>query len=241
MGPVKAIHALISAALVVVGLVVYDGLRGGSGEPTVPPPRAASASDPVARSAPVLEGAGQEGVAAALAALSARLDRLEQVVRDASRAVPPAAAPAVAAEPAPAVRPPPEWRPPSASNGGTPAFTDDDLAWFRALKKESERREEQDREREIVARQIDDAGVALSPSEREAVVALTADYRARTRDFVHRASLEKRTPSQDDPVLVRLREEYERAVHELVPPEAARRIVTNMGHYPGFPGGRRGP
>ena len=89
---------------------------------------------------------------------------------------------------------PGEFRVEDVEEGEEPEFDERDLAWFRAMKEEVDRRQRQERFEQMISGQLDRTGVELTGEQRQGVVKATLDYRAKIRETYRQEDFRAKTP-----------------------------------------------
>ena len=234
----NVLQLVLTLAVVAGGLFVYDTFLADHPVPTPPEvARTEPTTAPPPRDEPAmrveLQGAGVEGLVRRIAELEERLDEI-------------AAAPS--AVPAPRPTPgeggaatPSSFRPADLVDGADPTFDERDLAWFRAMKDEVDRRQRQERFEEMVGNQIDRSGVTLTADQRSGVLEATMKYRASIRAAYREEGFSQKPPEEREQALQLLRAEYEQTLYTLVPASEADTLLQQMGRFPGMSGRQFGP
>jgi len=223
---------LVQVALVAVGILVYDQVRGsepvGHGLPEVSVVReevpAPPAPPPV-----VLEGKGTGVLVEKMGQLDRRLADVERTVAQrTTAAAPPDTRPVSGSGEGPVV--PEETY--VDENGIERRFSDEDIRWFRAMKDEVDAIERRERYVEMFDRQLERLGVSLTDHQRDKVVDATIAFREKIRDAGRTRTTQ--TDEERRAAMEGLRQEYSNTVFSLVPNAEAEKIVESMGRYPGF-------
>jgi hypothetical protein len=123
--------------------------------------------------------------------------------------------------------------------GADGSFSDEQIAAFRRISDEMQRRRDVEQQRERLQQDLETAGVTLTPQQEEAVLKLQTDYTANARalfrggfgatDAERQATRAKVTA---------LRTQFESDLRAQVPGAAADQIIQSMARTPGFGGGR---
>ena len=233
-------QVLLTAALVVAGLVAYDLVRGHAPAEPAPAVDAPLRSPlPAADGRPppiVIEGSGTEAVLARIERVEAQvgaiqdaLSRYRFVAADATTPSPRSGGGAAPRGGVPPFVPPPEYDPSRSS------FRPEDLAWFKALREEVDRVDRAERAATFVRAQIGRTGVRLSDENRERVVVLELARRDRVRDVLRSST--GSTAEGRRVALERLTEEFRRDLAAFLAPDEASAIAKELARYPGFGAG----
>lgn len=231
----KLSTVFVQVALVAAGILVYDQIRGSDPvESLNPEPAVVRVEAPAPEPAPapiVLEGRGVGVLVDQMKDVLSRISDLETESRNRVTAVADAGYRPTTSE-GNAVGTPAEGETYVDENGNTRRFSDDDVAWFRALKGEVDTMERRERYVTMFDRQLERLGIALTDDQKTKVVDETISFRNKIREAGRQAggqSPEDRRASMDT-----LREEYSQTVFSLVPTAEAEKIVESMGRYPGY-------
>jgi hypothetical protein len=128
----------------------------------------------------------------------------------------------------------PAYEPPTGSSGEV--FSEEQIASFRRLQEEVDRRKEVEQRSERVKNQLKRASITLSPEHEKAVIDRTVAHEDAVRKLARggfgRTEDERAEMSKK---LEELRVVYEQDLRGIVPPESADKVVEALGRaFPGF-------
>ena len=231
----KLSTVFVQVALVAAGILVYDQVRGSEpAESLGPEPAVVRLEAPAPEPAPlpvVLEGKGVGVLVEQMGDVNRRVADLEKQMKTRTVAVADAGYRPTTSD-GTGDQTPEEGATYVDEDGNTRKFSDDDVAWFRALKGEVDAIERRERYVEMFDRQLDRLGISLTEEQQKKVVDETISFRTKVRD----AGRDAAGKSQDERrvAMDTLREAYSQTVYSLVPAGDAEKIVESMGRYPGL-------
>jgi len=231
----KPLQLLVTIALVVAGILVYDTAFRGSDAPLdrmavreVVRPRAPS-PEGVREDRPALRGDFLDALPAWKAEIESRVADLEAGLPGGGASFEAGAdRPPSGARP----HPPASWRPEPLAEGEAPRFEPEDLAWFRALDEELLRIRREEAETRSITAQLQRIRSDLPNEMRDDVVAATRTFRAEKRDILARSRDEPLSNERRKAAFDEARRRYEEAIRRVAPVEADE-IIQRFGSYPG--------
>jgi hypothetical protein len=125
--------------------------------------------------------------------------------------------------------------------GPNAQFDERTLKVFRAYLDEAQRLERVERQTEMITRQLDGLGVALSDTQKKAVVDATMKHQAQIRETFRALPGGAEARDARQKAVTDLRETYTKTIYDLVPVSEAEKIVKGLGggawRGGGFPDG----
>ena len=233
----KPIQILVTVALVGCGILLYDTFRG-------PPPAPVPVDVPVLdRPAPPTDGGGGERVptratlqgpgievfANRLEELEARIDNLEASLR--RRGTSPGAGSGSAA--GSGLQRPESLADVEAGGAVPSAFTEEEIAWFRALNEEVLRIRREESEIRSIRAQLDRIRTDFPDDVRDQLVEETRQFRAQKRDILGQALREHWSVERRQQELETARDTYQERVYRLAPGDGEE-VLRRFGNFPGY-------
>ncbi len=208
---------LLQIALVVVGILVYDLLRGSTADPATAYEGSTDGSDAgQARDgdAPLLRGN-------VLQNLERRLESVEKRQRALERSVAGRAPVSSGVEGGEGLAP---------GRMGAADVGDEDVAWFRAVRRRADALDRQETQQAAMDHQLGRLGLDLSEAQAEQVIEVLVDHQRKVREAL-RGPASPKDPEARTGMMRTFRADLERAIRSLVPPADAEKILAGTARF----------